>query len=154
MDGWIWTVILSILPISELRGAIVYAMFKAGINPLTAFLIAVFFNILIIFPIFFFLDYINGFLMKIKVYNKLFNFYINKKVEKVKQKYEKLELTILFLFVAIPSPGTGAYTGCLLSWFFKLDRKKSFIAISIGVVVAGILTTILAIMGKSLFELF
>ncbi len=153
MNSWIWTILLSILPVSELRGGLVYAILKAGINPLTAFLITVISNILIIPLIFLFLDYINCFLLKMKWYNKLFNFYINKKVEKIKRKYETLELFVLFLLVAFPSPGTGAYTGCLLSWFFKLDRKRSFATIALGVIAAGIITTILIISGKSLFRL-
>ena len=45
---------------------------------------------------------------------------------------------MLFLFVAIPFPSTGAYTGCLIAWFFKMDRKWSLIAIAAGVVTAGI----------------
>jgi len=154
MNPIIWTIILSILPISELRGGIVYAILEGGINPLTSFLIAVLANILIIPVIFFFLDHIHFVLMKIKPYNKAFNFYINRKVERIKRKYETLELFVLFLFVAIPSPGTGAYTGALLAWFFKLDRKKSFAIIALGVIVAGIITTVMTVLGKSLFELF
>ena len=147
-----WTIILSILPISELRGGIPYAILN-GISPLTAFIISVVANILIIPVIFLFLDYINWFFLKNKTYEKAFNYYINRKVQKVKTKYEHLELTVLFLFVAIPLPGTGAYTGTLLSWFFGLDRKKSFLIIALGVIVAGIITTILTITGKTLFSL-
>jgi len=153
MSALIWTIILSILPISELRGAIPYAILKAGINPFTAFFVAVLANIIIISIIFFFLDYIHGFLLNIKSYEKLFHYYINRKVNKVKQKYETLGLFVLFLFVAIPAPGTGAYTGVLLSWFFKLNRKKSFYIIALGVITAGIITTLLTITGKTLFNL-
>ena len=77
MSALIWTIILSILPISELRGGIPYAILRV-INPITAFLIAVLANIIIIPIIFFFLDHIHGFLLKIKSYEKLFNFYIEK----------------------------------------------------------------------------
>ena len=150
MNHLIWTIILSMLPISELRGGIPYAILN-GINPITAFLVAVLANILIIPIIFFFLDNIHDFLLKIKLYEKTFNFYISRKVEKVKRKYESLELVVLFLFVAIPFPGTGAYTGVLLSWFFKLDRKKSFAIIALGVITAGIITTVLTLTGISLF---
>ncbi len=126
------TILLSMLPISELRGAIPYAILRAGINPFTAFFVAVLANILIIPIIFFFLDKIHNILLRINPYKKLFNFYIERKVAKVKKKYETLELLALFFFVAIPAPGTGAYTGVLLSWFFELDRKKSFAVIALG----------------------
>lgn len=152
MHPLIITILLSMLPVSELRGGIPYSILS-GINPITAFLVAVLANILIIPIIFFFLDNIHEFLLKIRPYKKAFNFYISKKVEKVKRKYESLELAVLFLFVAIPFPGTGAYTGVLLSWFFKLNRKKSFATIALGVITAGIITTILTLTGKTLFGL-
>ena len=69
--------------------------------------------------------------MKIPIYRRLFTKFINHKAEKIKKKYQTLELAALFFFVAIPSPGTGAYTGCLLAWFFKLDRKKSMMIIAL-----------------------
>ena len=153
MNLWILTIILSMLPVSELRGAIPYAILN-GINPLTAFFIAVLANIIIIPIVFFFLDNIHEFLLKNKSYQRLFDFYINKKVEKVKRKYETLEFFVLFLFVAIPAPGTGAYTGVLLSWIFKLDRKKSFAIIALGVITAGIITTLVTVSGIGLFNLF
>jgi uncharacterized membrane protein len=147
------TIVLSMLPISELRGAIPYAILN-NINPFTAFFVAVLANILIIPFIFFFLDNLHELFLKIRWYKKLFDFYINKKVEKIKNKYETLGLLVLFFFVAIPAPGTGAYTGVLLSWFFELDRKKSFAVIALGVITAGIITTLLTVGGLGLFKLF
>jgi uncharacterized membrane protein len=152
MNPWILTIIWTILPVSELRGGIAYAILN-GIHPLSAFLVCVLFNILIIPIIFFFLDHINRFLLKIKLWDRFFTGYLTKKTEKIKRKYEVLSFFVLFLFVAIPAPGTGAYTGVLLSWFFKLNRKKSFFVIALGVIAAGIITTILILLGKSLFDL-
>jgi uncharacterized membrane protein len=151
MNTIIWTILLSILPVSELRGGIPYAILN-GVSPLVAFIVSVFFNILIIPVIFFFLDYVNCFLLRINSYNRFFNFYLGRKVEKFKRKYAVLSYLVLFLLVAIPAPGTGAYTGSLLSWFFKLDRKKSFWVIALGVVVAGIITTLVTMGGISLFN--
>ena len=151
MEPIIWTILLSILPVSELRGGIPYAILN-GINPITAFFVAVLANIAIIPLIFFFLDYIHRFFLNIKTYERFFDYYINKKVRKVKKKYENLSLLVLFLFVAIPAPGTGAYTGVLLAWFFKLQRKQSFLVIALGVITAGIITIIVTLTGKGLFN--
>jgi len=153
MNPWILTIIGTIMPVLELRWGIPYAILN-GINPLNAFLICVILNILIIPIIFFFLDYINKYLMRIKTWNRFFTYYLNKKIDKVKRKYEVLGFFVLFLFVAIPFPGTGAYTGVLLAWFFKLDRKKSIVTIALGVLAAGIITTMLTIFGISFFKLF
>lgn len=153
MNIWIWTILLTILPVSELRGGIAYAILN-GINPLSAFIVCVFFNILIIPIIFFFLDYINSFFLKIKTWNRFFTGFLNRKVKRIEEKYEVLGFFVLFLLVSIPSPGTGAYTGVLLAWFFRLERKKSFFIIALGVIAAGAITTIATIAGKSLFGLF
>ena len=145
------SIILSISPVSELRGGIPYAILN-GINPLTAFLVCVIFNVAVIPLVFLFLDYINGFLMKFNAWRDLFTKYLNRKVAVIKNKYQTLSLFVLFVFVAVPLHGTGAYTGCLLAWFFKLDRKKSFAAIGFGVIAAGVITLILTLLGISLFD--
>ena len=80
--------------------------------------------------------------MRFKFYKKIFNLYIGKfqkKMDVFEKRYKSLGFFALILFVAVPLPGTGAWTGCLVSWLFGLDRKKSILAISIGVLIAGIL---------------
>ena len=67
---------------------------------------------------------------------------MQKKVDKFEKKYNTTGFLALMIFVAIPLPGTGAWTGCLISWFLDLDRKKSLLYISLGVLIAGIITTL------------
>ena len=142
MDGWLQGVVLSVLPISELRGGIPVAV-ASGVGLLPAFMTCVLANILVIIPIFFFLDYVHTYLMKIKLYNKLFTLYLERVRKRVEVKFAKQtwEYFVLFLFVAIPFPSTGAYTGCLIAWFFEMDRKRSFVTIASGVIIAGIVVT-------------
>jgi len=144
--------ILSFLPVSELRGglplAIVYA--KAyGIPVFLTFSSVVLVNILAVFIAFYFLDNIHLKLMKIKLYNRFFEKYmkkIRKKTDKFEEKYNALGFLALAVFVGIPLPGTGAWTGVLISWLLDLNRKKSIIVISIGVLMAGIIV-LLATLG-------
>ena len=142
MDGLIRGIVLSLLPLSELRGGIPIAL-ASGVGWVSAFISCVFANIMVIIPVFFFLDYIHKYLMKIKIYEKIFTIYLDRVKKRVEAKFEKhtWEYWVLFLFVAIPLPSTGAYTGCLIAWFFEMDRKKSFITIALGVLVAGIIVT-------------
>lgn len=142
MDGLIKGIVLSVLPISELRGGIPIAV-SSGVGLLPAFAACVAANIVVIIPVFFFLDHIHTYLMKIKFYNTLFSLYLERVRKKVEAKFaqQRWEFLVLFLFVAIPFPSTGAYTGCLIAWFFKMDRKWSFTTIASGVVVAGIVVT-------------
>ena len=141
MSPVIWSIILSILPISELRGGMIYAILS-GISPINAFLICTIANILIIFFVFFFLDFLHSSFMKIKVYRNFFNFCIEKirnKVDVFEKHYSKSGFIALFIFVAIPLPGTGGWTGALIAWILGLDRRKSLIAIILGVLAAGLI---------------
>ncbi len=137
--------VLSILPISELRGglplAIVYAR-DYSIPIILVFLLIVLANILAIFIAFYFMDRLHKIFLKNKFYKKIFEKYIErfqKKSDKFKKKYSAMGFLALTIFVGVPLPGTGAWTGCLLSWLLKLDRKKSILSISLGVVIAGVL---------------
>jgi len=140
-----YAILLTIMPVTELRAglplAISYALEK-NIPISLVFLLIVFVNILIIFFVFFFLDYINKYLIKLKFYNKIFNGFLKrfrKKVDKFEKENGKTWFWALVLFVAVPLPGTGAWSGCLLAWILDLDRKKSILAISLGVLIAGII---------------
>lgn len=145
MNQLILAIILSILPISELRGgmpvAISYAL-KNSIQIFPIFLLIVFSNILAVFVVFFFLDFLNDKLLKIRVYKKFFDFYlerIRKKANKLNKKISTAGYIALALFVAIPLPATGAWTGAFIAWFLGLERKKSILAIALGVLIAGLI---------------
>ena len=145
MNQLILAIILSVLPISELRGglplAVNYAL-KNNLPVFPIFLLIVLCNILIIFFIFFLLDYLNKWFLKLKVYEGFFNFWVKKtrrRAEKVEQNMKVLGFLALTLFVAIPVPITGAWTGCLIAWILGLRRKESILSISLGVVIAGII---------------
>lgn len=150
MNVLIKALILSVLPISELRGGIPLAI-GLGANPFSAFIVCVLANILVIPFIFLFLDYLHEHFMKIRIYKKFFELYLNRLRRKVDGRLDSWQYWVLFLFVAIPSPGTGAYTGCLIAWFFKMNRKNSLITIALGVLTAGIIVTIISM---GLFRLF
>jgi len=149
----LWAVLLSILPVSELRGGIIYAVLS-GVNPFIAFFICTLANILIIFFVFFFLDFLHKEFLRIGLYKRFFNFYlkrIRKKVDKFEKNYSAYGFLALTIFVAIPLPATGAWTGVLIAWLLGLDRKKSILSIALGVLIAGILL-LLAGLGISLLS--
>jgi len=157
MNQLLIAIILSVLPIFELRLALPLAIDYAMKNSLPIFplfLLIVLLNILIIFVIFIFLNFLHEEFMKISVYRKVFGFYINrlqKKVDKVERKMPKYGYLALTLLVAIPLPGTGAWTGCLVAWLLGLEKKKAIPAIALGVILAGVI-----VLGASLgfFSLF
>ena len=144
-------IFISILPIIELRGGLPLAINYALINDIPIFLIfflIVLSNILIIFFIFYFLDNLQEKLMKNSAYKKMFNFYfkrMQKKVDKFEKKYSSIGFLALIIFVAIPLPGTGAWTGSFVSWILGLDRKKSIFSIALGIMIAGILVLLMTL---------
>ena len=145
MNQLLVAVILSALPVFELRGglpiAVNYAL-KNNFPVIPIFLLILFVNISVIFLIFLFLDFLHESLMKISLYKKIFGYYLRrlrKKADKLEKKLDVYGFFALSFFVAIPLPGTGAWTGCLVSWLLGLDRKKSIVAISLGVFIAGII---------------
>jgi uncharacterized membrane protein len=141
----IYAVLLSMLPISELRGGLPWAIIFAeehGIPIAFVFLLIILANIVAVFIAFYFLDNLHHLFLKNESYKKFFEFYISKiqkKIDTFEKKYSATGFLALTLFVAIPLPATGAWSGVLIAWILGLDRNKSIWAISLGVVIAGIL---------------
>lgn len=80
---------------------------------------------------------------KVNFFNKISK-WLNSKVDKNKDKIEKYGYLGLILFVGIPLPGTGAWTGCLIASVLEMDRKKSFLAIMLGIIMASIIMMFLS----------
>lgn len=140
-----YALILTVMPLSELRGGLPLAIFFAKDNNVPIFFVfflIVLLNILVIFFIFYFLDNIHHVFLKNSLYRKFFGSFLKrfqKKVDKFEKRHESLGFFALATFVAVPLPGTGAWTGCLLAWIFGLNRKESILSIAIGVFAAGLL---------------
>jgi len=136
---------LTILPVFELRGGlpiIVEYCIRNGLSVWPYFILVLVLNILVILVIFLFFDFLHESFMRLKFYRFVVGRWIDraqKKAARVKKKFDRWGYLALMLFVAVPLPGTGAWTGTLVAWILGLDRKKSFLAIALGVVIAGFL---------------
>jgi len=129
-----WVLLATVSPISELRGGIPLGILKYELDPLFIFCIAVIANALIFFPVFFALRlFYDKFLYRIPLFDK----YLDNLRRRGEPKIEKYGFWGLFLFVAIPLPITGAYTGTILAWLLGMDWRKAFPAVGLGVIVAG-----------------
>ncbi len=140
-----WLVFLvSLVPFVELRGAIPLALwYNPSLSPPTVFAICVALNLLAI-PIAFF---ILGFILppvrrKVKFIDRIFRWSVKRAY-----KHRNLSLLGLALFVGVPLPATGAYTGTLIAYIAGMGRKHAALAIAAGVVIAGVLIWILATFG-------
>ena len=140
--NYVYIVIISMLPIIELRGAIPVA-FALGIPLIPSFIVSIIGNLL---PVPFILWLITPFCNWLKRTKMLawFPEFLERKVEKNKEKVTKYANLGLFLFVAIPLPGTGAWTGALIASFLNFRFRDAFIAITGGVITAGIIMSIVS----------
>ena len=129
--------IISILPILELRGGLIAASLL-GLKPIPSYIISMIGNMLPVPFILLFISSILDWMRRSKHFKKFANF-LDKKVEKNKKSIEKYGYWGLVIFVGIPLPGTGAWTGCLIASVLGLDKKKAFWATFLGVFMASII---------------
>lgn len=132
--------ILSLLPIIELRGGLIAASLLK-VSFIKAFIVCYIGNILPVPFILWFIRKIMNWMRNIKIFKKLVT-WLDKKVEKKKGQIEKYGFWGVVLFVGIPLPGTGAWTGSLIAAMLDMNKKKAFIAAALGVLIAGIIMSI------------
>ena len=153
MLGYIVTFIISMIPIIELRGAIPVGVFTFHLTYAEAFIISFIGNIIPVYFIVKFIRPIFDLLRKIKIFRKIIDWISEKATKKIAENKRLQTATLLglYLFVAIPLPGTGAWTGTLAASFLNLDFKTSILAVTLGVLLAGIIMSlgskIVAILG-------
>lgn len=147
------TALLSLIPISELRGAIPYGYLN-NLSLSEVLIISVFFNCLVPVIGFAFLSTLHNLLMKSGTYRRVIGSLIERARVNVGSKIRKYGILGLVLFVGIPLPVTGAWTGTLGAWVLGLDRKKSFFAIVLGVLMAAAIVTAVLLTGSGLATLF
>ncbi len=138
--------VVSMLPVSELRGAIPLAVFKFHFPIWKAFLLSVAGNLVPIVPILLFLDRIHRLLYRTSWGKKLFDKF-SARTRKRGQIVEKYEALGLIAFVAIPLPVTGAWTGAFAAFLFDIPFKKAFPAIAMGVLIAGFIVSAFVMAG-------
>ena len=141
------------MPIAELRGGIPYALAN-GINPVTAYLISCSANILAFPIVYLFMGLFHNLFSKMDWYKKLFDKIVIRTRKNVGDKIEKWGFWGLMIFVMIPLPVTGAYTGSFAAWVFGIEKRKAFLAIVMGVLIAGLIVTAIFLSGAELFNFF
>lgn len=154
---YICTIIISMIPVIELRGAIPIAVFSFHLTYFEAFILSVIGNCI---PIFFIVKYIKplfNFFGRFKPFKKIIDYATEKANKKIAEnpKLQTATFFALYLFVAIPLPMTGAWTGSLIANFLDLPPKKSFLPLGLGVLTAGIIIlTVTAIANGGISYLF
>lgn len=142
IKDYFWVFLISMLPIVELRGAVPVGVAR-GLPFWNTYLVAAIGNMIPVPFILLLVKPVLLFLQKIKIFNKIATFFLEKG-KKAGAKFGDAKYWALFTFVAIPMPGTGAWTGSLAAALLDLDKGKSLLAVFAGVLAAGIIMGIVS----------
>src|SRR5690606_3253390 len=148
LEKLLYTFLLSISPLGEARVGIPYGILN-DIHIVWVFVIGLIGNLLV-FPVFMWL--INTFDKKLwpfRAYKKSVLF-LSKRAKKgiKKERNKQFGFLALMLFVMVPFPGTGAYMGTIAALVGKMERKRAFLAVSLGVLISCIIMTVGAHFGN------
>jgi uncharacterized membrane protein len=135
--------LFSLTPVGELRAGIPVAI-AAGANPLAAIAACIVANALVTPLVFIFLNTLHRWFQGIPVYRRFSAHYLERARRKAQPSLERWGMAGLMVFVAIPLPLTGAYTGAAAAWALGMKHSHAFPAITAGVAIAGIIVGIVA----------
>jgi uncharacterized membrane protein len=147
------TILLCLFPIAELRGGLPFALAR-GMPLLPAYLVCVLANALVGPLVFLFLSTLHRLLERGAAYRRFFERIVVRARRKVNRAVERFGYVGLAVFVAIPLPLTGAYTGAVGAWVLGMSRWKSILAIAIGVAVAGVVISAVYLLGIQALYIF
>ena len=151
MNSILSTFLLSMTPIGELRVALPIALLNFKMNIFLAYFISIIGNIIPVLLILIFLRYFVGFLMSnFKIFDNFFNWLFDRTRKKFESKYEKWGKLALIIFVAIPLPITGAWTGAIAAWLFNFKYWESVGLIFLGICISGIIVSLISLSGQAM----
>ena len=141
IPGSLVTFLLAMSPIFELRGAIPLAIGVYGISPIEAYAISVAGNLVPVVPLLLYLEPVSRWLMRYRLGRAFFTWLFTRTYRNHVERHRKYGLLALTLFVAVPLPVTGAWTGSAIAFIFGFKFRQAFAAIAAGVCISGVIVT-------------
>lgn len=145
---------LTLLPFLELRASIPYGIIRTDLHWSVVFLICVVTNALLGPLIYSLLDRVVRLLTRIRFIRRLYDAYILRTQKRVSGYVERYGELGIALFIGVPLPGSGSYSGALASYVLGLRFRKFVIANLIGVLIAGAAVLAVTMTGSGLYNLF
>jgi len=143
---WLGTMILSAFPIGELRFSIPVAVHAWGVDPAVAFITAVAGNFIPMIPLYFGLEKLRDITARhVPWFSKKVDYHIERGRKKLEKKYSQYGALALFLFTGLPLPLTGLWSATAAAVALKVPFKYALLGISGGLIVSGILVTMITI---------
>jgi len=147
------TFLLAMLPVAELRVAIPVALGIFGMSIPAAFIFSWLGSIVPAFILVYGLGFLSDFLSRnSKTMKKFFDWWFERTYKRFWKHHEKFGSVALVIFVAIPLPVTGVWTGSVASFLFGVEKKKSIALIALGSFIAGVIVTLVYLGVFSFFE--
>jgi len=146
-------ILITLIPALELRASIPYGILN-GISWPVVFAVCVITNIILGIVVYIFIDKFIILIRKIKFIEKIWNEYVNKIQRKIEKNVDRWGEGAIAIFIGIPLPGSGVYSGGLAAYLIGLDFKKFIISNIIGVLIAGIVVTAIMLTGVEVFHFF
>ena len=153
LTKYLWVFLVSMVPLVELRGSIIISR-GLQLPVLSSYIVAIIGNMLPVPVIYLFARKVLVWGADKPVIGKFFSWCLEKGEKGGKKLQEKAGRGLfiaLLLFVGIPLPGTGAWTGTLAASILDMDFKSTIIAVMLGVLLAGIIMMVLSVAGFGMF---
>lgn len=151
IDEILTVLLIAALPISELRGAIPLAIGVYGFDPVSAYLLGVVGNLAPVPILLKFLEPLTALLRHSVMLDRLLSWLFARTRKRYSAIVERLGVIALVLFVAVPFPATGAWTGALIAHVFGIPFRYALPLIALGVCIAGVLVTLTTLGVMTLF---
>jgi len=148
MNEIILLILLTLVPFLELRASIPYGIFKTDLHWGLVFLICVAANIVLAPLVWIFIHKFMQIFLKIKFVNKIYKKIVSRTQKRVKPYVEKYGKIGLALFIGVPLPGSGVYSGGLGAYLLGFDFKDYLKASVIGVLIAGVAVLLISMFGN------
>jgi uncharacterized membrane protein len=147
-------ILITFIPALELRASIPFGIFATELHWLNVFFVCVISNIILGIIVFYLIDWIIRIVTKIKVVGNIWDKYVQRTQRRIQRGVEKYGEWAVTIFIGIPLPGSGVYTGALASNIIGLKFKKFLLADIMGVIIAGIVVTLICLTGSGLSSIF
>lgn len=145
---------ITLLPFLELRASIPYGIFSTNLHWLIVFLVCVVTNIILAPVVYFILDNFVELFTKIKFIDRIYQKIVVRTQKRVQKYVEKYGVFGLALFIGVPLPGSGVYSGALAAYLLGFRKRDFFLAAVIGVLIAGLIVLLVSLLGNGALSLF
>ena len=154
LEQLLWVILLTLTPTLELRASIPYAILVADWSPWLAAVVGILANTLLAVPLWLVIDRCMGLVTRIPRVGPWFDAYAEKKRAGLQRLVQRYGILGLALFIGVPFPGTGVYSGCVAANLLGFRFRDYLAASFLGCLLAGIAVTAVVGSGSHAFDFF